>query len=318
MHGTGQELLLILLGTWTTGFCLARWAAELWPGMGTKGRRRLLKIKQGGPLLPARERGSLGTQRRRPGSLWRTRLEEKLRGAGWKWRGRQYLLVSAAIGTGGLLVGWLFGGSAYWGILFGLGGALGPTIYLEKANRSRREMMSEQLEQALIFLTSGLQAGQSLVQALEVTGREVEEPLAGEMKRVMDEYHVGVSLTVALRRFRNRVSCSEVDYFVEALEIYGIAGGNLGEMLINLADTVRERRLMRSEIRSKTAEGRLAANFVALTPVVLALYLLSAHPVFLEPLLTHPLGRIGLVYGILSWLAGVAVTRRLVNQDALL
>lgn len=313
MPGRVEGIFMVLLGAWVTGFCLARWAGERWPGGGYI--HRLQRIRHEGSFPPwARQPGARG---RRPAWLhrWKKSLEERLEGAGWKLGSRKYLLVTAAIGVAGLLVGWLLTGKVYWGVVFGVGGAFCPALYLEKSSRARREMVGEQLEQVLFFITGSLRAGQSLVQALEGAVHEVQDPMAREIQRVMDEYHLGVSLSIALRGFKKRAGCSEVDYFVEAMEIYWTTGGNLGEILINLSDTIRERRLLRHEIRSKTAEGRLAASFVALTPLVLSLYLLSAHPSFLEPLLTHPVGRIGLTYAALSWLTGMVVTRKLVNRD---
>ena len=54
---------------------------------------------------------------------------------------------------------------------------------------------------------------------------------------------------------------------VLAVNIQREVGGNLAEILDNVADTLRERAMLRRQIKVLTAEGRLSAWVLALLPV---------------------------------------------------
>lgn len=193
------------------------------------------------------------------------------------------------------------------------GGVALAGVYLSRQGRVRSGAMEDEFEQALLIIVSGMKAGLSLIQGLETAVREGREPIASELGRVVKEYQAGVPLARALASFAGRCRSPEVGFFVEALDIYRQCGGNLTEILENLAGTIRDRRLMRGELRARMAETHMAVNFLATAPVALAAGLWLLQPDMLRPLFAEPLGRLGLGYASVSWVVGIGVIRHLVH-----
>lgn len=177
----------------------------------------------------------------------------------------------------------------------------------------RREAMEQQLEQALTVMAAALQAGGSLVQALQAAAREIPAPLGGELERCLFEYQAGSPFDDALERLRQRISSPYGDQWAAVLEVQRESGGNLAAALAGLAQGLVQRRLLRGEMEARTAEARGAAHLLALLPPGLVAYLAFAYPQLLEPLFSHPLGQAGALYALMSWAAGVALARRLTD-----
>lgn len=184
-----------------------------------------------------------------------------------------------------------------------------------RAARARRlRLFEEQFEQAAATMANSLRAGQSLAQAMAAVEREYGPPLGTEFRQALQEYQAGLPLIEAIDGIRRRVPCQEAAFFVRALAIHGVTGGNVAGVLTNVSRIIRQRRLLRGEVAAKSGEARLTAVVLATLPGLLAGYLFIVDRDMLAPLLTTTLGRAGLVYAILSWMAGVAIINRLASS----
>lgn len=174
-------------------------------------------------------------------------------------------------------------------------------------------MVESHLEQLLVTMAMSLRAGLSLARALEVAGQEAARPIQADLDVVLAEYRVGRPLEECLAAWGERRRSQDITFLAQALAIHRESGGDLVVMLSNLAETLRERRMLRLELAAKTSEARVtAAVLIGMVPL-LAVYLAVFHPALLLPLLQHPLGRLGLVYAALSWLLGAYLSGRLVR-----
>jgi len=149
------------------------------------------------------------------------------------------------------------------------------------------------------LLSRALRAGHALPSAIQMVGDEMADPIAGEFRIVFDEVNYGVSMQDALNNLSARVPGTDVGYFVVAVLIQRETGGNLTELLGNIATIVRERLKLFGQVRVLSAEGRLSAWILTLLPFVLAAMLNFIHPEFMKVLWTDPVGR--------NLLAGMAV-----------
>jgi tight adherence protein B len=92
-------------------------------------------------------------------------------------------------------------------------------------------------------------------------------------------------------------------------------GGNLAEVLSNIAETIRARYRFAGKVRALTAEGRASAWLVGAMPFVIALALHALNPGYLVPLIATELGRTLLMAGAMGWVLGVLWLYRLVQLD---
>lgn len=174
----------------------------------------------------------------------------------------------------------------------------------------RRKGLDAGCEEVIVEIAEALRAGESLLQAIIRARGGAPAPWADLLGDVLARYERGVPLVEALGLLA-RTGSRPALLLARATEISLRAGGNLPEALLKLAQGVREEQLLHREMRAKTAEARWTAYCVAATPGLLAAYFLAGAPDLLAPLLTDPIGRVGLLYALISWLAGILILRRL-------
>ena len=197
--------------------------------------------------------------------------------------------------------------------------ALGNT-YLSHAfasARKRRHLRELKLgmPEALRLLSIALDAGTSLVKALEYAADNCSEPLAGELKRTVWDLKAGQGLDEALQGLRARTGGSEFAYLSAAMEIQHRSGGSLGEVLASVSDSLRQSAELEEELRTKTTQGRLSARIVAWMPLALAALITVLSPGYFGAFFSSPLGVALLVTALLLEVAGVLLVKRALAVD---
>ena len=167
--------------------------------------------------------------------------------------------IEAPIGIGRLMVIATFAACA---------GAVLPLLFLQfKANRTRRKM-EEQFPVALDVFVRGLRAGHPIAAALDLLTVEMPDPIGSEFGLVVDEVTYGAELRDALQAMAERWDLDDMRMFVVSLSVQSETGGNLAEILENLAGVVRERHSMMLKVRALSSEGRMTAVMLSALPVL--------------------------------------------------
>lgn len=197
--------------------------------------------------------------------------------------------------------------------------ALGNT-YLSHAfasARKRRHLRELKLgmPEALRLLSIALDAGTSLVKALEYAADNCSEPLAGELKRTVWDLQAGQGLDEALQGLRARTGGSEFAYLSAAMEIQHRSGGSLGEVLASVSDSLCQSAELEEELRTKTTQGRLSARIVAWMPLALTALITVLSPGYFGAFFSSPLGVALLVTALLLEVAGVLLVKRALAVD---
>jgi tight adherence protein B len=219
-----------------------------------------------------------------------------------------------AMRGGAAIVGFLFGlvlGRAQIGlaILFGIGvGVVGwmiPQMYLGiRANRRQRAFVN-QLGDTIGMMANSLRAGYSLLQTMELVSREAPTPMSDEFRRVVREVGLGISPQQALNNLLRRVPSEDLDLMVSAINIQHEIGGNLGQILDVIGETIRERVRIQGEIKVLVAQQQLSGNIISAMPIGLAGVLFLLNPeymrgMFVWPWVCFPIGAAVLIF--LGWL----------------
>ncbi|HET6713595.1 MAG TPA: type II secretion system F family protein, partial [Actinomycetota bacterium] len=201
------------------------------------------------------------------------RLDAELESAGVSVRSGEFVVLSVVAFVVGAVVGAAVLRAGLLALIAGLACGTGPTVALRMALGKRTEKMREQLPDVLTIMASSLRAGHSFMQALDAVAREIPQPAATEFQRVVSEIRLGRATDDALEALAMRVGSADFKWAVLAVNIQREVGGNLAEILDNVADTLRDRAMMRRQIRVLTAEGRLSAWVLAALPVAIGLYM---------------------------------------------
>ena len=214
------------------------------------------------------------------------RLDAELESAGVSIRSGEFVVLSVVAFLVGAVLGAALLRASLLALVVGAVGGIGPTMALRMALKRRTEKMREQLPDVLTIMASSLRAGHSFMQALDMVAREIPQPAATEFQRVVSEIRLGRPTDDALEALATRVGSADFRWAVLAVNIQREVGGNLAEILDNVADTLRERAMMRRQIQVLTAEGRLSAWVLAALPVAIAVYMFAVNPDYIGLLVT--------------------------------
>jgi tight adherence protein B len=233
--------------------------------------------------------------------------------AGSNQKAGPFLLTSLALAVGGLVLGQRWG--ILGSVLLALLGLFLPYLSMKRKQVKREKAFEGQLPESLDMLVNALQAGYSLQAAMDFVGRETPEPLGPEFVRFYDEQRLGMEVRLALLRFQERVGTIDARMFVTSLLIQRETGGNLGEVLTNLATLMRERVTFRMQLATLTAEPRMSARVLASLPLAVVLLISAINPNFMQPLFVTDFGHKLIAYAAGSVLAGYFVMSRIANVD---
>jgi tight adherence protein B len=225
----------------------------------------------------------------------------------------RFLLALTAMATAALIFGNIVG--VVVGIVAGILLWFIPAGLVGKRIARRQWQLTEQLDAALVNISSAVRSGFSFQQALQLSLRQIDSPLKDEFEIALQEVSVGATIEDALSGVAERIECYEFDLVVNAVLVHNAIGGNLGEILDSLAKTLRERRELKGQILALTAQQRLSAWFVAGVPVFMAAFLSATSWEFMRPLWLTTTGNLLLVAGIVLDMLGFLIMRRLTRID---
>jgi tight adherence protein B len=204
-------------------------------------------------------------------------------------------------------------------ILAGIGVALVagclPILYVRRAATKRLAKFEEQFPDAVDLMARALRAGHALTTALQLVGDEVPAPVGTEFKLLFEQQNYGMSLADALRGFGDRVPMIDARFFVTALLTQREMGGNLSEVLENLASVIRERFKVKRQVRVVSAHGRITGVVLGCLPPAVATALTITAPAHIRILVDDPMGRNMLIGGLVLQAIGVVCIRRIIQVE---
>lgn len=239
-------------------------------------------------------------------SGFEAKIADRLEGAGMALKSSEWLLLHVGIAFGAGLIGLLItAGNPVALILFLIIGAIGPWVYLAMKRSKRLKAFDAGLADTLQLMAGSLSAGLSLAQSMDTIVREGTEPITSEFKRVIVEARLGVGIEDALDGVAIRMQSNDFKWVVMAIRIQREVGGNLSELLLTVAGTLREREYIRRHVRALSAEGRLSCWILGSLPPVFLVYLTLTKPTYVHPMFTTGIG--WLMCGAMAVLLSVGI-----------
>jgi len=177
----------------------------------------------------------------------------------------------------------------------GIGGAIGvflPHAMVRYLRRRRLKKLEEQLVGGIQTLASGVRAGLNLVQSLTLIARDGPAPLRQEFTHLTREYEYGISLDEAMINAAQRIGSSDFRLLFSALHTHRERGGDLGETLDRIADSIREIQRLEKQVQTLTAQGRATARWLGAMPIIILAILYSFDSEGVRSLFTEPLGNV--------------------------
>jgi tight adherence protein B len=123
---------------------------------------------------------------------------------------------------------------------------------------------------------------------------------------------LGLPFRDALLNLLERLPLSDMRFLTTALLMQKDTGGNLVQILDTVVFVMKERIRIRGQIKIYTAQARLTAWIVAAMPFVMYLAVNFLNPEYGGLLLKDPTGRIVFYTGIVSWIIGILIIKKIV------
>ena len=248
------------------------------------------------------------------GKEWVDGLTVQLTRAGSEIKPVTFLMIILLSGLFGTVLGGKINGIS--ALFFMIAGWILPFMWLRWKQKKRIRDFEQQLPDAIDMLVSAMKAGYSFQAATQFIGEEMIAPLGPEFARFYDEQRLGMDVRSALVGMQARVESLDLKMFVTAVLIQRETGGNLGEVLSNLADLVRQRIAMRGQIQTLIAEPKLSARFLAVLPIIVFLILSTINPHFFDAMLVEgSIGRAILTATGVSVVIGYMIMMRIADVD---
>ena len=241
-------------------------------------------------------------------------LERELAQAGSRQRPGEFILLTVLCGLVGLAAGQFLLGMPLGGIGVLLLAPI-PWLLLKRRQSKRRRTFELFFPDALDLMINALRAGYSLQAAIEFAGRETPAPLGPELLRFYDEQRLGVDVRTALIAMQERIGTEEARLLVTSLVLQRETGGNLVELLANIATIIRERLKFQANLATLTAEPRLSARVLAAMPFVMFGTIYAINSQYMQPLFTQAVGKFLMVYALISVIVGYIVMNRIADVD---
>jgi tight adherence protein B len=194
-------------------------------------------------------------------------------------------------------------------------GGAAPFLWLRHRRSKRLKRFEEQFPEALDLLSRAIRAGHAFQAGMGMVADELGEPVGPEFKKAFDQQNYGLPLREALNALAERVPLMDMHFFVTAVLIQRETGGNLSEILDNLAGVVRERFKILRQVRVHTAHGRLTGYILLALPGALAIALSMLNRDHMEPLFRERMGQMMLIGAAIGQTVGYFWIKKVIKIE---
>ncbi|MFJ6282836.1 type II secretion system F family protein [Pseudarthrobacter oxydans] len=177
-------------------------------------------------------------------------------------------------------------------------------VVLTVRRDKRRGKFEAQLTDTIQMLIGGLRVGHSVMRSVEAAAQESDTPTSEELLRIVNETRIGKDPRLAFEDVADRMDSEDFRWISQAIQINREVGGDLAEVLDQVAGTIRERSEIKGQIRSLSAEGKMSAYVLMALPLGVAVILAFINPGYLNVFVEKPLGIAMLVGGLLMFVVG--------------
>ena len=246
-------------------------------------------------------------------SLSSEKLQIKLSSVYWAITDTEFILICIVATVLTFLLGWLIPGNILGGIFLAVIAIMVPRILLDRAIAQRQQKFHTQLLDVLLLIKGAVQAGYSLMQALDLAVKEIPAPASEEFGRVLREIRLGITLEGTLFNLAQRMENDDLQIVITAIIINSQIGGNLSTVLEASISTIRDRMHLMGEIRSLTSYGRYVGYFLTLMPFVAGVLIFLVSPDYFDTVKTSSLTQIIFLAAFFGIFIGNIWIRRIVR-----
>lgn len=197
-----------------------------------------------------------------------------------------YAQVAMGLLVGGIVAAsaiYLLGFSVVLALVMALMISVLVWLFISRRRRAKRkEMIAEQVPEAIDLMVRALRVGSPFTAALGLVGRNLDGPIADEFTATVQEINYGQDVMVALNDLAERCDNQDLRFLAAGAAIQQTSGGNLAELLERISAICRSRQAMTLKIKSLTSEARWSGNVLSMFPVAAAAGIMLLSPNYFD------------------------------------
>ena len=234
----------------------------------------------------------------------------------WEW----LLYGTAGIGLA-VAVDYVFYRDLFFLLFLAPFGALVPCMMKRRLKEQRREKLGSQFKDAIMALSSALQAGYSAENAWREAWQEMiciygeNALITREFEYMVKAISVNETPEQMITDFAERSGLPEAESFAQVFCLAKRSSGDLVAIIESTARTISEKLRVREEIVTLTTAKQLEETIMSLLPAGIILYLNFAFDGFLDVLYTTPAGRIIMTACLAVYAAAVLLGWSMVRTE---
>ena len=228
---------------------------------------------------------------------------------------RRLLIVWSAVIMLGFAACWIVSDSPVFGLLAALFLICAPWYVVRRMHQRYREKVEDQFADGMVTFASGVKAGLSLAQSLELLADQSPKPMQNEFRQIVAEYHLGKPLDRTLTEAKQRLESENFALFAAAVLASRESGGRLNETVDRIAHSVLELQRLERKIKSETAQARRSAIYMAVAPLLILIVYYFVDPLNTSRLFTTVPGQILLSLSVVLDLVAYLWARAILSPD---
>lgn len=202
--------------------------------------------------------------------------------------------------------------AVFSGTVIGLGI---PHLYVARRIKKRKLAFLKLFPEAIELIVRGLRAGLPVAESFIVVSKEIPDPVSSTFRVISQQTGFGVPMEKAMADAAAVLGLTEFNFFVTTIILQRETGGNLGEILGNLAQVLRDRQMMKLKIGALSSEARASGYIVGALPFFVFGALTVISPEYLTPLYNDPRGHKALLVAAGMMLFGGFVMKRMTQFE---
>jgi tight adherence protein B len=139
-----------------------------------------------------------------------------------------------------------------------------PVLALKRSMRVNKFV--DQLAEFLVLITNSLRSGQTFLQGVDIASKDSPNPIGMEFRMLLKETNLGIPVETAFNNMLVRVPSEDLKIVMSAFSIQRNVGGNLADIMDQVAAMIRQRIAIQGQIKVLTTQGKLSGAIVGLLP----------------------------------------------------
>ena len=242
-------------------------------------------------------------------------LSRTIEQSGHRVLAHRVVLLSMALAIAGAIVAWVLTRMQLVALAAAPIAAVLPFLKISRDRSARLGRIEEQLPDAIDVMRRALQAGHPFNASMKLVADDMEQPIAREFELAFADINYGNDVRRAMLGLLERVPSVTVMSLVTSVLVQRETGGNLTEILEQIAKVVRGRFRFHRRVKTLSAEGRMSAWVLAMVPLVLFAAMTVISPDYLPMMLKEPEGRALAVFAVVWAGIGIYFIRRIIRIE---